>query len=248
MTEKKPQTGEWWECDFTRVRIVGHRLDGVVITEAIGGFIGCIENEFGWKHLPDCDSFEWQPETFPQYWSTFGGIASVAYVEQVSKKEFREVLKDGTVNPIARSGSYSADGRKRLTREQAEALVQKPEPVESPDDWVTQDRVPDRPGIDQWRWVYGGKSEGDWRDTRSDSDIYLKHGYVDAAMDRFEVRCRRKDLPTMPQEMPKPSYVRLWTHRTSGTVCTATDEKYLKYPDIWTELKHDGTGFYLSAD
>jgi hypothetical protein len=151
----------------------------VAITEAKGGFIGCIENEFGWKHLPECDSFEW----------------------------------------------------------------------ESPDDWVTQDRVPDRPGIDQWRRVWPRTKPDDWQDSSHSSSTFYKHGDTcRISKSVFEVRCRRKDLPPLPQETPKPNYVRLWTHRTSGTVCTATDEKYLKYPDIWTELRHDGTGFYLAED
>lgn len=103
--QKRPEAGEWWQLGGHRVRIVGHRSDGMPITEDANGFIGCIENQDRWQHVLGCDSFEWQP---------------------------------------------------------------------------------------------------------------------------------------------KPNYVRLWTHRTSGTVCSATDERYLKYPDIWTELKHDGTGFVLS--
>lgn len=172
MTEKKPQAGEWWEHDGYRVYVVGHRRDGVVITEAIGGFIGCIENELGWKHLPECDSFEWQ----------------------------------------------------------------------SPDDWVTQDMVPPRDGID---WYFIENIHLVYVPKKSFDSIMLKHGDIVGDIGMLHVRCRRRDLP---QEMPKPNYVRLWTHRTSGTVCTATDERYLKYPDIWTELKHDGTGFYLAYD
>lgn len=60
MSERTPQAGDWYEKDNCRVRIVGFRLDGVAITETIGGFIGCIEDFSGWKHLPGCDSFEWQ--------------------------------------------------------------------------------------------------------------------------------------------------------------------------------------------
>jgi len=162
MTEKKPQAGEWWEHDGYRVYVVGHRRDGVVITEAIGGFIGCIENQFGWKHLPECDSFEWQ----------------------------------------------------------------------SPDDWVTQNLVPDRDGLDEWRRVFPGYPPTEWEPSRDSEESYM-HGHVCCQTGSvFEVRCRRRDLPLLPQETPTPNYVRLWTHRTSGTVCTATDERYLKYPDI----------------
>ena len=245
MSDKKPLAGEWWEKEGVRLLVVGTKRSGITVGEHECGSIDLVHHQHDWQHLPDCTGWDWQPETFPQYWSTFGGIASVAYVEQVSKKEFREVLKDGTVNPIARNGSYSADGRKRLTREQAEALVQKPEPVESPDDWVTQDVVPFRPNLDQRRWVTAtGGIACDWEfvDEITTAEPVV-HGALNKCSNRLEIRCRRKHLPP-----PKPNYVRLWTHRTSGTVCTATDEKYLKYPDIWTELKHDGTGFYLAAD
>jgi hypothetical protein len=172
MTEK-PQTGEWWECDFARVRIVGHRLDGVAITEAKGGYIGCIKDLTGWKHLTGCDSFEW----------------------------------------------------------------------ESPDDWVTQDRVYDRPSIDQWRRVFDGIPD-DWRWSTEYEARYM-HGHTAlGGRSIFEVRCRRKDLPQMQQETPKREYVRLWENSENGTIYTSP------YSDRRTdgELKHDGVGFYLAAD
>lgn len=248
MTDKKPLAGEWWEKEGVRLLVVGTKRSGITVGEHECGSIDLFHHQHDWQHLPDCTGWDWQPETFPQYWSTFGGIASVAYVEQVSKKEFREVLKDGTVNPIARNGSYSADGRKRLTREQAEALVRKPEPVESPDDWVTQDRVGARPGIDERRFtVISTGLVQPWHEVKTSWSAGMIHG-EEREGEKIEVRCRRRDLPLLPQETPNRNYVRLWTHRTSGTVCTATGERYLAYPEIWTEIKHDGTGFYLSDD
>ena len=63
-------------------------------------------------------------------------------------------------------------------------------------DWVTQDRVPARPRIDQCRWSSWTASE--WEDvregvTRSHGD--KSDGFVSAT---FEVRCLRKDLPPLP--------------------------------------------------
>jgi hypothetical protein len=256
MSEKKPQTGEWWECDFTRVRIVGHRLDGVAITEAKGGYIGCIKDLTGWRNLPSCDSFEWQPETFPQWYakSCGGPYADCDHIIRTSKNTLCGVLADGTKTKEVPWEKYHEEfviegSWIPLTQAEAESRVKKPEPVQSPDDWVIQDRVPDRPGIDQWRRVWPRTKPDDWQDSSHSSSTFYKHGDTcRISKSVFEVRCRRKDLPPLPQETPKPNYVRLWTHRTSGTVCTATDEKYLKYPEIWTELKHDGTGFYLADD
>jgi hypothetical protein len=119
---------------------------------------------------------------------------------------------------------------------------------QSPDDWVTQDVVPDRPGIDQWRRVWPGITPDEWADSLP-SSVQYKHGDTcRLSKSVFEVRCRRKDLPPLPQETQKPNYVRLWTHRTSGTVRTTAEERCMAYPEIWTEIKHDGTGFYMANE
>lgn len=64
-------------------------------------------------------------------------------------------------------------------------------PVESPDDWVTQDRVPARPGIDQRAYAINVNV---WEDS-----VYLN-------CDTLLLRCRRKDLPPVVKRVP----VRLW--------------------------------------
>lgn len=77
---------------------------------------------------------------------------------------------------------------------------QETEPSPAPPEeevWVTQDLVPDRPNFDQWRWVgQNGKDDSHgWH--HSTNSPYFMHGYIDPANgQRFEVRCRRKDLPT----------------------------------------------------
>lgn len=76
----------------------------------------------------------------------------------------------------------------RITPQTPEKHV---EPVESPDDWVTQDRVPDRDYTDEWRWVYK-TSVTPWYKTNGPP--HKKHGEIYNGS-RFEVRCRRRDLP-----------------------------------------------------
>lgn len=81
-----------------------------------------------------------------------------------------------------------------------------PQPVESPDDWVTQDVVPVRPDVDEWRWVdvKDGTSiadeRGDWKSRRQIIRT-MWHGFVDGTRFRLEVRCRRRDYPHRPVEV-----------------------------------------------
>ena len=69
-------------------------------------------------------------------------------------------------------------------------------PVESPDDWVPQDREPARDGIDQWRWVNeDGEPLSQWRATETKwrgTHGGGHDGYF------FRVQCRRRDLPKQP--------------------------------------------------
>jgi hypothetical protein len=83
--------------------------------------------------------------------------------------------------------------------------VQKP--VESPDDWVTQDRVPFRYKTDQFRWVdRNGSVIYDWATVESsvDDGVERTDGETHPSGDRFEVRCRRKDLPPLKEVLPGP--------------------------------------------
>ena len=253
MTEKKPQAGEWWEYNGVRIHIVGITTKGLLSCEYKDGTMSVLRQGDHWKHLTDCKSFEWQPETFPQ-WYVCGnsiGWGFTAYVVRDTATTYFCVEECGRESRNSayqwEQGIVTSGHWKQVTQAEAESRIKKPESVESPDDWVTQDVVPFRPNLDQRRWVtVTGGVACDWEFVDEITTAQpVVHGALNKCSNRLEIRCRRKHLP---KETPKPNYVRLWTHRTSGTVCTATDEKYLKYPDIWTELKHDGTGFYLAAD
>lgn len=122
------------------------------------------------------------------------------------------------------------------------AVQQDETPVESPDDWVTQDVVPDRYGIDQWRWKdYRDGSASIWYDSTQPT-LSRKHGALHAG-ETFEVRCRRKDLPkTEPTVKRIP--VRLWILERylddkgaaiCACVCPPTGEP-------WREVLSDGNG------
>lgn len=72
--------------------------------------------------------------------------------------------------------------------------------IESPDDWVTQDRVLARDGIDQRRYTYSDGTKSPWDDCscmnwgrqvmHGESIGCQSGGYV-------ELRCKRKDLPSV---------------------------------------------------
>ena len=252
MNEKKPQAGEFWEWAGERLRIIGTRNDGRIVGENQAGGLEMSCHIFDMTHLPDCDSFDWQPETFPQFyrgdrWSNYDAYVrfdsadkcgTAVYVDGKEQECKHYIFAD--IHECIRLDSW-----KKLTQAEAESRVKKPEPVESPDDWVTQDRVPDRPGIDQWRRVWPRVKPDDWQDSSHSSSTFYKHGDTcRISKSVFEVRCRRKDLPPLPQETPKREYVRCFT-TLEGTVRTAKDISEFDMPTLWHELKHDGTGFYL---
>ncbi len=70
-------------------------------------------------------------ETFPQFWTTIDSSSSdVAYVKRVSADGYVLVRSDGTEQDSGRLwSSFDIEHRTRLTREQAEALLDKPEPA-----------------------------------------------------------------------------------------------------------------------
>lgn len=88
------------------------------------------------------------------------------------------------------------------------------EPVESPDDWVTQDTVHMRLGVDQFRWVSTSsiqkfEFEGDWKTYDGFTISYMHGDTKDDSRYRIEIQCRRKDLPVsmtllQPEQPPTP--------------------------------------------
>jgi len=87
-------------------------------------------------------------------------------------------------------------------------------PKESPDDWVTQDRVEYRKGIDQRRWVCleTKKTVVDWQFTENQiaDGGPAVHGHCGKTV-RLELRCRRKDLPAFAvPPLPERTPVTLW--------------------------------------
>lgn len=69
----------------------------------------------------------------------------------------------------------------------------------SPDDWVTQDRVPARPGIDERRYRYSDGSCGAWNNSAAMNwSKPARHGDSGSSA-VVELRCRRKDYPNVAE-------------------------------------------------
>lgn len=203
---KKPQAGEWWEHNTTANRyfIVGVKRNGdVLIEHRHGDYENGGQDWYDWHHEPDCTGWDWKPETFPQYWST--PSTYYAYLLRIDAKRCCLVDKKG--NQLTDQPWYDKTdraGRTQLTKEEALERLDKPEPVESSDDWVTQDRVPAREKIDKGWWTKPGESpksdKNNWWTVHKISSGYgKKHGHVSRGV-TINLFCRRKDLP--PLESP----------------------------------------------
>lgn len=224
---KKPQVGEWWRTRTSGIRYVAVDTEALcahvdnfypIITIGensnhtahtkegnflVSGQHGCDLTE----HLPDCTGWDWEPEIFPQYWSTRS--THYAYLLRINAKRCCLVDKKG--NQLTDQPWYDKTdraGRTQLTKEEALERLDKPEPVESPDDWVEiththPDHVP-RVGIDWFTSLEYPKIEDNngWQrqeffHTKNSVGEYYK------ASEGGRSKCRRKDLP--PITPPKPA-------------------------------------------
>ena len=144
-------------------------------------------------------------EEFPQWYVSPFWMAT-AYIKRVDEETAVRVSIEGdekTEKPWSKHGKECVESGNytKTTQADAEARVTKKlklEPAESPDDWVTQDRVTPRTEIDQFRWVGTdcGSPNGEWRIPRYNWRTF-KHGQEMPDETRLEVRCRRKDLPVV---------------------------------------------------
>ncbi len=136
-------------------------------------------------------------DSFPQYWTA--AFHDSLFVRRDSKSSCTVFKKDGIELKRPWQPVDENCGRRLLTEAEALALLT---PKNDPEDWVTQDRVPARPGIDQEQWH--GKVWIQWRDI-SDTGIAvrsaMRHGDKDRVGDTLSLRCRRKDLPVVVQNV-----------------------------------------------
>lgn len=218
---KKPQAGEWWEMEGKGlVYVVGLDTDGdPVFTYDEGDGIDMnYESHFlkNSKHLPDCTGWDWVPEVWPKYYVpttviiTYYSDSPVAYFRR-DREHFHGETNGETFLIDGTSFTWKVwiqqDNVQEVTETEAKARIK---PAESPDDWVIQDRVPARKGIDERAWDDGRPLK--WSDAGAICGWtpMPMHGQKGPTGSILRLRCRRKDLPplspekTKPPEPPKP--------------------------------------------
>jgi hypothetical protein len=205
---KDPQPGEWWQYTDDeypkgfRLFIVGRKLNGSLICQNSSGAadIYTVSGD-EWRHLPNCTGFDWVEETYPQYWTSLDNpeTSDIVYAIQTGPAErgdFSYVHVDGSVWEAGDNCRWSATGRDRITKEQAEELREE----RRQNEWVVQDRVAARPGIDERRFTHLSELRPhSWGEVKASYSAGLMHGDV-KNNERIEVRCRRKYLPPLPEE------------------------------------------------
>jgi hypothetical protein len=140
---KEPQAGEYWQHKIhtkDRAYFIGRTPEGEMVWQCEGDTIESGNLDWSlWQHLPECDSWEWQPDPYPHYYEALS--PSIAYARRDSEDTATLVSKDGREFPDSwystthegrkRIGLLAAvRGRMKITKEQAEALIDKPQ--ESP--------------------------------------------------------------------------------------------------------------------
>jgi len=132
---KQPQSGEYWQSNNdSPVFIVGVKQNGDVIFENKHGihFNGG-KNWHAWRHLPDCDSFGWVPETWPKYYVHFRAFRDDAeYIRRDSKNSAVSVSKSGAETKIVwdadRDEIVASGGWIEVTEAEAKSRLNPPKP------------------------------------------------------------------------------------------------------------------------
>ena len=138
----KPVAGEWYEfCDVRVCCVAVSKQNDVVFEHRNGSFEFFRDGEEpldDLKYLPDCTGWDWQPETFPQYYDH--GLKGdrrngTAFIRRDSVEKYACVSVDGcdktkydwneSCKYYVRCGTW-----KQITEQQALALLDKPQPAE----------------------------------------------------------------------------------------------------------------------
>lgn len=130
VSENKPVAGQWYELDGKRLHCIGLKTNGRAYMEHDNeNFEVLTERRQRYlKHLPDCTGWDWVPETFPQYWTSYSG----AFLRRDSQSQTVTVGKDGS--EVVWSGQFIREaGRKQITEAEALALLDKPQQAQLPE-------------------------------------------------------------------------------------------------------------------
>ena len=141
----KPKAGQWWQMKDdaeTRCFIVGECRNGNYIIEWKDGEYS-EDNMEDWEHIPDCDDFSWkEPETVNEELKD----QVAAFIGNYYGDQCDEYEQDCII-----CSKWKAF-RELFELPEPPKPKPEPQPAEDPDEWVIQDRVPVRVGIDMISW------------------------------------------------------------------------------------------------
>ena len=140
-------------------------------------------------------------EEFPQYWTTIevDPHCPTAFVVRHDLDNWSIHYKNGQTLDL-KLNQFVSEGRTRLTKEQAEALLDQKPQVVSDDDWMTQDVVPARAYVDECTTWHGTK----WQPVHPDGEVVGKSQLE--LKGHWHLRCRRKDYPQKDTDPRKPTF------------------------------------------
>lgn len=228
---KKPEAGEYWEHETSgdRVYFIGATPENEMVWQCHGDTIEAGNLDWtGWHHLPDCTGWDWQPETFPQWWTALDNV-SFAYILRTSIDKCEVINKDGSVSCSRSWDEFDGKKRTQLTKEQAEAMLDKPNLIQSdPEEWVDlpQDHSL-RAGVDQYlnyRGIY--------------ETVCGMQGTIVQDLNSKKAQCRRKDLPKIE---PNTNRVAVRLYWYDGNIVGRYDHSQ-PTDQSFQEIKSDGNG------
>jgi len=243
MTQKQPQAGEWWTCKGTRVRIVGLHSGGDYVCELNDGSLSLLSIGEWWHYLPDCTGWDWQPEVYPQYWTTLYVASDVAYVVRENGGEFGGwycVMETGKSLRKLMSCTWSSEGRTQITKEEAQALVK---PQESPDDWQPEvwpkyylgERWSD---VDAYVRFDDAESLAVWVATDGSEKRHKGHVYSNVETSKQDHRWREiTEAEALARVKPPETFPQYWT--ALNDITFAYCERF--EPNKYRMVERDGT-------
>lgn len=188
-----PDPGEGWE--LLPVGTVVENGDHYLTPSGVWLATGAVGFKAGSNEAPSFYRRKIKPtEVWPKWYVRTSGADSWVY-----RADDLWTIRNLTCDCLASPPEWYWRHGNMVEITEAEALA-RVTPVESPDDWVTQDRCDFRPELDEYRWRVNANHSTSWT---ARTNLNARHGQEIAGA-VAEVRCRRKDLPLMPLPPAKP--------------------------------------------
>ncbi len=166
-----------------------------------GCAVSTLKNGGVWTEVTEAEAKARVAKAYPKWYiGREPFIGGTEYVVRLSDDRMQIFGKDGKAIDGPWTSLCDSSVAARLWIEVSEKMAKG-------EGWVTQDRVPRRPYVDQYFWAskqdlkkqITAESNVDWMTTGAGIDLVSKHGDVNKAGNTLFVRCRRKDLPVVKE-------------------------------------------------